>query len=158
MESGESIECAEHCTRKLWVFRLLVFAQFALVATLVLVSQPLQFGWLAWLVLIAGVAFGVWALLTMGRHVNVSPRLRENVPLQTSGPYRFVRHPMYLALMVFCGAFLIDSFSFYTGTLWLSLLLVLACKIYYEEQSLRKRFPDYQAYCNSTRRIIPFVF
>lgn len=153
-----SSQCPDQCPKQTWVFRLLVFAQFALVITLVWATLPVQFGWIEWIVSLAGVGLGLWSIVTMGRHINVSPRLRENVPLQTSGPYRFVRHPMYLALLIFAAAWLIESFSLYTAFLWLALLLVLACKIYYEEQLLRKRFSGYALYCNKTRRIIPFIF
>ena len=150
--------CSTDCPRKLWVFRLLVFAQFALVAMLLLVSYPVDRGWPAWTTSSAGIAFGLWALFTMGRFTNISPTLKANSPLQTRGPYRIVRHPMYLSLLIFCGAFLIDDFSVYMIALWLSLLFVLACKIYYEEQILRNRFPDYAAYSKQAKRIIPFIF
>lgn len=151
-------ECDDDCPRKVWVFRLLVFAQFALVATLIFVAGPIHSGWFAWLVSIVGVGFGIWAIFTMGRHIKISPQLGENVPLRKTGPYQIVRHPMYLALLIFCGSYLIESPSLYAVLLWLSLLLVLACKIHYEEQMLRERFSDYESYCKKTRRIIPLFY
>lgn len=157
----ENSECPDDCPRKLWVFRLLVFAQFALVAMLIFVSRPFHFQWQTWLALligIIGVALGLWAIFTMGSYINVSPMLKDNAPLRTVGPYRIVRHPMYLALMVFCAACLVHRFSLYALFLWLALLLVLACKVYYEEQILRDRFQDYDLYVKTTKRIIPFLF
>jgi len=88
----------------------------------------------------------------------ISPKLKENAPLRTSGPYRFVRHPMYLALMIFCSAYVLNDFSIYGIALWLALLLILGIKVHYEERILRTRFPDYPAYAKKTKRIIPFVF
>jgi len=105
-----------------------------------------------------GVAFGLWAIVTMGRHVNISPKLREGAPLQTSGPYRFVRHPMYLALLVFCGGYVIGKFTIYSVSLWLAIVLVLALKIYYEERILRTRHSGFEGYAKKTKRLIPFVF
>ncbi len=128
----------------MWVFRLLVFAQFAIVLMLLYVTGTLQLGWVAWSVLAASVGLGLWAVFTMGKHFNVSPRLGKDAPLRTSGPYRFVRHPMYLALLIFCGTFLVERFSLYGVFLWLALLLVLACKVHYEERELRKRFSGSQ--------------
>lgn len=100
----------------------------------------------------------MWAIVTMGRHINISPKLKENAPLRTSGPYRFVRHPMYLALMVFCAAYVLNDFSIYTLAIWSALLLVLAIKVHYEERILRARFSDYQSYSQKTKRIIPYIF
>jgi len=151
-------KCADDCPRMKWVFRLLVFAQFVLVAILVLSGRSHSHQWYVWLTSLAGVAFGLWAIVTMGRFANISPALKENAPLRTDGPYRFVRHPMYFALLVFCGAYLIESFSIYSVCLWFALLLVLACKIYYEERILRSRFPNYGSYAEKTKRIIPFIF
>jgi len=136
----------------------LVFAQVVLIAILLFASQPTNHQWYIWFVKITGVAFGMWAIVTMGRHINISPKLKENAPLRTSGPYRFVRHPMYLALMVFCAAYVLNDFSIYTLAIWSALLLVLAIKVHYEERILRARFPDYQSYSQKTKRIIPYIF
>ena len=150
--------CLDDCPKKLWVFRLLVLAQFALVAAICFVTRPLYPQWHTWLVLLVGIALGLWAIFTMGSYINISPRLKQNAPLRTVGPYRIVRHPMYLALMIFCAACLFHQFSLYALFLWLALLLVLACKIHYEEQILRDRFQDYDSYVKTTKRIIPFLF
>ena len=151
-------KCPDDCPRKRWVFRLLVFAQFLLVAILLVVSRPVERGWLAWSISSMGLAFGLWAIITMGRFTKISPPLRDNAPLRTKGPYRIVRHPMYLALLTFCGSYLIGNFTVYPVALWLGLFFVLACKIYYEEQILHDHFSDYGSYAEKTKRIFPFIF
>lgn len=150
-------ECSDVCPHLNWVFRLLVFAQFVLIA-LLMIAQPKSHPWHAWLISIVGAAFGLWAIFTMGRYTNISPRLKRNAILRVKGPYRLVRHPMYLAVMVFCSGYLIDEFTIYKLLIWFSLLVVLTCKMYYEEKILRDKFPEYQQYANRTKRIVPFVF
>ena len=154
----QASNCSNDCPHLKWVFRLLVFAQVVLVALLMFASQPSSYQWHILLIKFAGLGFGLWAIVTMGRHINISPKLKENAPLRTSGPYRFVRHPMYLALMIFCSAYVLNDFSIYGIALWLALLLILGIKVHYEERILRTRFPDYPAYAKKTKRIIPFVF
>lgn len=150
--------CAMDCGKLNWVFRLLVFAQVVLVVVLLFTARSTDYQVLVGLIKIFGVALGVWAIITMGRFINVSPRLRENAPLRKDGPYRFVRHPMYSALLIFCGGHVVGVITAYTVAVWFALALVLALKIYYEERILRRRFPGYEAYSNETKRLIPFVF
>ena len=154
----QTSNCINDCPHLKWVFRLLVFAQVVLVALLMFASQPSSYQWHILLIKFAGVGFGLWAIFTMGRYINISPKLKENALLRTSGPYRFVRHPMYLALVVFCGAFVLSNISLYTFALWLALLFILGIKINYEERILRSRFPDYSSYAKKTKRIIPFLY
>lgn len=150
--------CADECPRLKWVFRLLVFAQFVLVAILILSGRPYSNQWYVWLTTITGGALGLWAILTMGRFTNISPALKENAPLRTNGPYRFVRHPMYLALLIFCGGYVLGNVTAYSVSLWLAILLVLALKIYYEERILAKRLSGFEDYAKKTKRLIPFLF
>ena len=154
----QASNCTNDCPHLKWVFRLLVFAQVVLVALLMFASQPSSYHWHILLIKFTGLGFGLWAIVTMGRHINISPELKENAPLRKNGPYRFVRHPMYLALMIFCGSYVAGNFTAYASALWFVLLFVLALKIHYEERILRARFSDYEAYAKQTKRLIPFVF
>lgn len=79
-------------------------------------------------------------------------------PLQVSGPYRYVRHPLYLGWMLalFGAAHMTgDRFTFATIT---SLYLVIA--IPWEERALRQSFGgDYARYAARVRwRVLPFVY
>jgi protein-S-isoprenylcysteine O-methyltransferase Ste14 len=83
---------------------------------------------------------------------------REMEGLQVSGPYRWVRHPLYLgwALMVFGAAHMTgDRLTFAAVT---TLYLVVAIPL--EERSLRRTFgDDYVRYTRDVRwRILPFIY
>ena len=91
---------------------------------------------------------------------NYSPCFDSHVPLEmiSSGPYRFTRHPMYLAkLLVAAGNFVLS------GSLWfvlafLYLALETAKTILNEEKYLAASVPAYGDYKKKTKRMIPFVF
>ena len=150
-------ECRLDCPSLNWVFRLLVCAQFVTAGSHVALRSPFrQFP--TTLMALVGILIGVWAILTMGASLNASPKLKENASLKTHGPYRFVRHPMYLALTLFCGSFALADMSYHGGVLFAALTAILCMKIYYEEKMLRDRFPEYHEYSQATRRLIPFLF
>jgi len=69
---------------------------------------PLQLAGLA--VLLAGLAFSVWARLHLGTNWSVSVTLKEGHELVRSGPYGLVRHPIYTGcLLALLGAVLIGA-------------------------------------------------
>ena len=111
------------------------------------------------LVAITAIAIGLTAIVSMGRKsMNISPALRRNAELQTKGVYRFVRHPMYTAVLIFCGTYVLPDLTVHGGVLWLSLVLVLRIKIYYEERMLKMRFPGYGQYASRVKRLIPYLY
>ena len=145
------------CSDKRFIFGVLIFAQIVLVLFL-LFSNKLHPGLFPWTLSMFGLALGVWAVSTMGRFPNISPCPKSDATLQTSGPYRLIRHPMYAALLLYCGALLIGDVNGTRLGLWLALFFVLAVKVYYEEQILHARFPEYETYSKRTKLIVPFVF
>jgi protein-S-isoprenylcysteine O-methyltransferase Ste14 len=108
---------------------------------------------------ILGLIFGFWAVLSMRlRQVRVSPEVAPHASLVTIGPYRFIRHPMYLAVLVVALALLLDLFSWPRGIAWLVLLGDLVAKLNYEEQLLTGHFPEYAEYRKKTKRLFPLVY
>ena len=86
------------------------------------------------------------------------PRPRNEGTLVTGGPFRVVRHPIYLgALMCLAGASLFRS---WTGLALTGVLAVLwGAKARVEERFLSARFPDYERYRRRVRfRLVPFVY
>lgn len=110
---------------------------------------------------IAAAVLMLWARITFGVrsfHAAANP---TQGGLVTNGPYRYWRHPIYAAILIFL----------WTGVLTqgvmpslLSLLLAViatiatAVRINSEETLLKETFPDYAAYSARTKRIIPFLF
>jgi protein-S-isoprenylcysteine O-methyltransferase Ste14 len=107
------------------------------------------------LLLIAGTAFAIWALLVLGRSISLMPEARR---LVTSGPYAFVRHPLYLGEMVAIAGIGLQHFS-----VWALLLIGLGWafqfqRMKYEEEVLSRSFPGYGEYMARTSRLVPGVY
>jgi protein-S-isoprenylcysteine O-methyltransferase Ste14 len=88
---------------------------------------------------------------------SVFPEVRRSAQLVTSGPYRWVRHPMYTAVLLGAAAFVAVDASVWRIGAWFALVAVLLAKAAREEDYLREFFPEYAAYSAHTRRFIPFV-
>ena len=106
-----------------------------------------------------GIFFGFWALLTMKlRNLSVLPEIKPNSFLQTGGPYRWVRHPMYSALLLVMLVLVLEEFTYWRGLVWLILSLDLFLKLQYEEELLVNRFPEYRGYQSKTSKLIPWIW
>jgi protein-S-isoprenylcysteine O-methyltransferase Ste14 len=105
-----------------------------------------------------GLAFAVWARFHLGRNWNKEPSIQENHELVTSGPYRFVRHPIYTGIILA----LVGS-AVALGPIWLIIFFVLTfvfvTRIRTEEGFMMRLFPDqYSEYKKRTKALIPFVW
>jgi protein-S-isoprenylcysteine O-methyltransferase Ste14 len=105
----------------------------------------------------SGLALAVWARIHLGRNWGMPMTERVEPELVTSGPYRFVRHPIYSGLLL--G--LIGT-ALATDLLGLIIAVVLTAYFYYcasvEEKNLIATFPTaYPVYRLATKMLIPFV-
>ena len=136
---------------------IFVTVQFVLI--FVIAAGGSIWGGLAQNVLMFGaVLLGLWAIITMRLHVNIFPDVRQKQQLITAGPYRYIRHPMYTAVLLATAAWTTNGPSALTVIAWLLLLVDLHMKLTYEEKLLAKHFPEYGTYIRRTKRLIPFVY
>lgn len=104
------------------------------------------------------VALMVWARVTFGRrsfHAAANP---TEGGLVTTGPYHFVRHPIYTAVVLFSLAGAAAHPSVAAGGLELLILLGALVRMLLEERLLRAAYPEYAGYAARTRRMLPGVF
>ena len=113
--------------------------------------------WLGVAFIFSGTLFTWWVHETLGDNFSPFLHVRKGHELITSGPYGFVRHPMYTALfMVLIGTFLITTniFIFLTTAGVSAVLLVY--RIPREERVLMDAFPnEYDRYANNRPRFVP---
>ena len=111
-------------------------------------------------IIIQACAIGlmIWARLTFGvRSFNATANATAG-KLVTNGPYHFLRHPIYAAIIYFFIASII-SFPFIETIAAVGLIIAgLFVRMILEEKSLLLAYDDYAAYSKKTKRIIPFVF
>lgn len=139
--------------------RLLVVAQFALLAWLLWPLTPQAWSPPALVLLVCAVALGLWTLFyNRPGNFNIRPEPKESGRLVTGGPYRYVRNPMYSAVLLFAAAEVIAYSDMWKILCWVALALVLLAKVLLEERALRALFPGYAAYAKRVRRFIPGVF
>lgn len=99
----------------------------------------------------------VWARLTFGsRSFHFAANPTEG-GLVTSGPYSFLRHPIYAAIMYFAWAGVLSHSSTANIALGLIVTAGFAIRMYAEEKLVIQQYPEYSAYAARTKRVIPFV-
>ncbi len=146
--------------------RVLVALQFGLIAWLVglgaaaLRLSPVGPGLVVAAVLAVGGAVLGLAALAANRpgNFNIHPAPRDGGHLVAHGPYRWIRHPMYAAVLLMAAAAAVVAAGVTAALAWLALLAVLLAKAQLEERWLASHHAGYAAYCRHTRRLLPGVY
>jgi protein-S-isoprenylcysteine O-methyltransferase Ste14 len=111
-------------------------------------------------VIVLGAALRWWAIFTLGRYFTFDVAVRSAQPVVDSGPYRFVRHPSYTAILIMLLGVGMELAN------WASLAVLLAgglmgllYRVRVEERALIEALGEpYTDYMGHTKRFIPFIF
>ena len=107
----------------------------------------------------AAIALGLWALsANRPGNFNIRPVPREGGHLVQHGPYRWIRHPMYSALLLAGVAAARLSGDGYSWLILLALAVVLRIKAGVEERGMVVRHLAYQDYQKRTRRFVAGLY
>ena len=120
---------------------------------------PHWVGWVGVLLALCGLFMRAWAMRALGTSYTRTLRVAQGQHIVQAGPYRFIRHPGYLGMiLMWVGA------SAATGN-WIVLLVVFIViiaayhnRIYNEEKMLLSKLPGYDEYRSHTWRLLPPIY
>ena len=107
---------------------------------------------------VAAVALILWARVTFGVrsfHAAANP---TGGGLVTTGPYRFIRHPIYTAGCLLGWPAVIAHWSLESALLGVLLFAGALVRMLCEEKLVVETYPEYRDYAAKTKRMIPFLF
>ena len=140
-----------------------VLAQFVLLSLLVLSPRSkdpygpltLALSVLGLALIVISVLFVLWSFVSLRRSLTASPIPKADGELITSGPYRFVRHPIYSAILLAALGVVLDAGYWPQLVIATMLYVLLNQKASFEEQLLLDRYPGYAQYSRKTPRLLP---
>jgi protein-S-isoprenylcysteine O-methyltransferase Ste14 len=109
------------------------------------------------ILLLSGLGLAVWARVHLGRNWGMPMTQKDEPELVTSGPYRFVRHPIYSGILLgIIGTSLAINLYLLFAFAVLGAYFTYCAKV--EEGLMTSSFPGvYPGYVARTKMLIPFV-
>ena len=110
------------------------------------------------LVVAFGLGFAVWARRHLGRDWSGTITLKEGHTLVRSGPYKWIRHPIYTGILLgFAGtAIAVGQWRSLFATGFFTLGILVRCHV--EEQKMAETFPEYDDYRRHTWALLPYIY
>ena len=137
---------------------LLVSLQFIFITILVIhhdVHTPSNF---ALLIFLLGCGFGLYTVKhnQLG-NFNITPEIKQNASLITTGAYRYIRHPMYFSVLLMMLGIVVSKPTILSFVIFVLLIITLFMKAQKEEMLWMERSCEYKTYMRHTKKIIPFI-
>lgn len=163
--SGEKVSRNEEGLAFAIVLRLAGFALWIATFGYLIFPESVQWAsiplptWIRWIGVIAGVFCSwlfYWTLHSLGKNLTDTVAIRSGATLVTHGPYRWVRHPYYVAAALLMASVTVLTANWLIGLTSLIVLVLLAVRTPKEEEMLVERFgDDYREYMRKTGRFLP---
>ncbi|UCF61434.1 MAG: isoprenylcysteine carboxylmethyltransferase family protein [Anaerolineaceae bacterium] len=143
---------------QLWVIGSFIYLIKPAILEWTRLPIPSWIRWLGMIITVLGMVLEFSTQLYLGRNYSTTLHIREGQSLVTSGPYRYIRHPMYTALItVGVGIGLLSS-SWYFLLPFIATGIVIAFRTRREEEAMIEKFGDeYIQYAQGTGRFFPQI-
>lgn len=107
----------------------------------------------------ASVCLAAWTLVhNKPGNFNFCPQPKTWSVFVCTGPYQWIRHPMYTSLLLGTGALALTSIPFFGGLAWTVLAVLLFLVSILEERWMREQHPEYGYYARERKRFLPWIF
>lgn len=121
-------------------------------------NQPVYL-WIGLLMTIAGVAFAIWARVTLGRNWSGTVTVKQNHELIRTGPYALVRHPIYTGITFAVAGSVIFGGDIGSLLVIPAIFSALIPKMMIEERFMTEQFgSEYTDYRQRTKALVPFLW
>jgi protein-S-isoprenylcysteine O-methyltransferase Ste14 len=167
--SGEAKKFKESKKKMATMIILFIVAQIWVIGSFIYIVKPESMNWarmsvpqwvrwLGMIIAVSGIVLEFSTQIYLGRNYSTTLHIGEEQTLITAGPYRYMRHPMYTALItVGIGLGLLSS-SWYFLLPFLATMVVVAFRIRKEEDAMIEKFGDrYIKYSQETGRFSPRI-
>ena len=105
-------------------------------------------------IIIIGIVLSIYALGSLGKSFSIIPQARK---LIETGPYRVVRHPLYVGELIGVFGLVLASLTFLKIAIFLLLVVLQVYRAFQEEKLLANVFPEYREYSSKTSRFVPGI-
>ena len=140
---------------KSWTF---VLVQFSSILALIYLNEG-KYNILSILIVILSLTIVFSAFFEMRKSkFSIFPNPESGSVLIQTGIYKYIRHPMYTSVIIFCVSQIVIIQNIISYLIFFILVVNLILKSSYEENLLSKKFSDYKLYILNTKRFIPFVW
>ena len=113
---------------------------------------------LGFIMFLLGLFIAVSARMYLGKNWGMPMTRKQNPELVTSGPYHYLRHPIYTGILLMAlGSFL--DVNIYWSVVFIDAAVFFVYSALAEERLMMKQFPKvYPSYKRQTKMLIPFIF
>lgn len=111
------------------------------------------------IILTFGIILALWSFYNMGSEsFSPFPEPKKNNKFVESGPYKYIRHPMYTGMILIALTLFISNMSIVSFTVLAIFLYIIDEKATVEEKFLTDLHSQYKTYQEITKKFIPFVY